>query len=89
MAIVATLLMVVGSCCLYLSSPKQLWCQRHWPLFARLAGILLLAVSFILYWGPYQPVVAIAIWFTGAMCAFVVLPYSGAALQIRRGQRHG
>lgn len=89
MAILATLLMVVGSSCIYLSSPKQLWFQRKLPVLVRYIGILLLIFSFILYWLPYQPVVAIAIWLTGTMCALVVLPYSGAALYVRRGRLNG
>ena len=88
MAILALLLMILGSSCIYMSSPKQLWLQRHWPLLTRVIGISLLVASLLMFWKPYQPVVAVAIWFTGVMCALVVLPYIGAALHVRRGHKN-
>ncbi|RLU01574.1 hypothetical protein [Ketobacter sp.] len=89
MVLLAAMLLVTGSSCIYLSSPKQLWCRQPLPAFGRYLGSVLLMGSFILLWLPYQPVVAVAVWLTGTMCALVVLPYSGAALQLRRRRTHG
>lgn len=80
------LLMALGSAVLYAGARHQAWLVRPWPARAsRTAGGLLLAVAFVLLLHGLQALTAVFVYVTALMLFFVLWPYVGAALRLRRG----
>lgn len=83
--LLALLLALAGSSCLYLSSPNQRWRTHPLPAGpARGASAILIATSLVLLWLFMQPVVAVFMLGSWVMLLLVALPYLGAWRQLRR-----
>lgn len=83
--VLALLLALAGSLCLYLSSTNQRW--RTYPLPggpARAASALLIATSLALLWRSMLPVVAVFTLGCWLMLFLVALPYLGAWRSVHR-----
>lgn len=83
--VLALLLALAGSICLYLSSPNQRWRSRPLPaVAARLVALALILISLFVLWLNTQPVVAVFMLCGWLMLFLVVLPYLGAWRSLRR-----
>jgi len=85
---VATLSIIAGSICIYLSSPNQHWLKHSLSPQVCFIGLCLLAVSFFLFWKSFQPVVAVAVWMTTSLFVLVTLPYLESIKKIHWGSGH-
>lgn len=74
-----------GCACLYLSASRQNWLARPWPAgAARLGGIALLVAAFVALLRSQQSLAAAFTLLTVAMTVFMLVPYVGAWLSVRR-----
>jgi high-affinity Fe2+/Pb2+ permease len=89
--LIASLLLLLGAVCIYLSSPHQRWLRK--PLRASIArgcGVLLLILAQLCFWLVMRSVAAFFMFVSMAMVLFLVLPYLGAWWQLlRSGKPHG
>lgn len=80
-----TLLVLAGCTGLYLASPHQRWFAHPWPpRRTRAAAMLLLTAGLIALWQVMQPVAAVFTFIAWAMLLFVLFPYAGALLSLKR-----
>jgi hypothetical protein len=77
---------LAGCSCIYLASPHQRWRAHVWPAKpVRVAGVVLLVISLAVFMQCMQTVVAVFTFAHVLMMLFILLPYSGALVSIRRG----
>jgi len=74
-----------GCGCLYFSASRQNWLARPWPAGAsRLVGAALLVSGSVVLMQSQQSVAAAFTLATVAMTVFMLVPYVGAWLSVRR-----
>ncbi|SNR60101.1 hypothetical protein SAMN05192560_0041 [Methylobacillus rhizosphaerae] len=76
---------ILGCLSIYAASPNQRWWSEPWPQWpARIAGTGLLLLAWLALAQDMQRLTAAFVFMTTLMLVFVLLPYLGALLHVRR-----